>query len=1180
MAEATVSPLSSDREILAQLNYNAAQNATAINVNKQISGQINSLNMNIGKVNAGINRMDANLVQISNFQKSTNMNIGKVAAAVDRLGNTFKDALAENKKGQLNSSTMTAKMNILAKKQEETNQILQNILTTVGSGSRYDAVENKLESKDATTSLASMATSLTSIDETLKRIERGTGGGGNSPTPPAPQQSSGWMRMMQYLLGPAAMVGGNYMLSNNTDMNSGTRAAGYTAGALGGGVTGAQIGARFGGLPGAAIGAGVGSIAGVTQSALFDTALHQQYGRSMGVSYSSAEEAQRKKQFLEQTKGTKFTYGGGKYYIDGYEVSKESFDAGVQQIKNAGGQPNINGREMPSGNISGFNFNANMSRASSATSASYTSSSVVSSSAPSNTIPYFPTAGASTGIGSMFNTRDVLEQQQAKIEERSKGMTAGDIVYEAADILYKAGNIRFEASSIQFMGAIGSAGGGGAGGGPGGPGSGSNYSGPGGGENYSSSGGPALSGEAKAAFDAIQSGKAQSYAGSQSSPFSGLSRAELQNAGMRRVEGRGPGGGTTYEALPLSPDEAKNAILNQGQRSGSAREAAEKYLGRKMSDEEYDYLIRATHAEAGAGKTADPKEQAMIMGSILNRARGMGENGVIKALTAKNQFQAVTGTKYNPGPSANFAKGPDGKRLASIEGAAVDYLPNVSPDQKNFTAASSAAYGAGTNIGYRDNMLAQGGSVVGGSVFNTGAPEKLQAVDDKSHDILKSRLQSGDIAPGSAVAIANSMGLNNKLGREQNLAKILSGKGSGGVTGNVADVFKGMDPNTIIDKSSDIWDSVHPDLKKYKNEVLGGNKSGTGKISLGAIMAADAVFRQAEKDGVKMKVAVGGGSNMHSKNHGALASGIGESIDVKPVDGWSSVAQAERYGIIAGKAGANRVGIPTDWHGLHIQNSMPKSLGGSGAPDMTWGYGPQKGRYGAGSDFRQQWLQGDIRKPDPMTATAAATGMSAIPTPTGTSVLGGTMPSIGYGNFKTPKIENIFEGANSPLASVGSYDQNSVQAQAYVDKMKALYSPYRSAPSNTKDTLAKYWAGNAAISREDATTLYGDPQIADIPGFTGVEAPMTNPIAGYENKPDTVASSNAAAIARTESLRREQARIRAAKQEQKKKSDDRITQAIQNRESPEPKNPTATRRQLDSVLVRHNDWWKQWSATA
>ena len=110
----------------------------------------------------------------------------------------------------------------------------------------------------------------------------------------------------------------------------------------------------------------------------------------------------------------------------------------------------------------------------------------------------------------------------------------------------------------------------------------------------------------------------------------------------------------------------------------------------------------------------------MIMASVLNRAR-TDQGGIMAALTAKNQFQSVTGTAKAPGPSEHYLKGPEAERLKSIEGA-TKLLENISRQQKNFTAASAAAYGPGTNIGYRDKMLAAGGTVVGGSVFQTAPP--------------------------------------------------------------------------------------------------------------------------------------------------------------------------------------------------------------------------------------------------------------------------------------------------------------------------------------------------------------------------------------------------------------------------------------------------------------------------
>jgi hypothetical protein len=149
-----------------------------------------------------------------------------------------------------------------------------------------------------------------------------------------------------------------------------------------------------------------------------------------------------------------------------------------------------------------------------------------------------------------------------------------------------------------------------------------------------------------------------------------------------------------------------------------SRAQAEQYLGKKMSDAEFSALIKATHAESAAGKKASQQEQAMIMASILNRAR-TDQGGIMGALYAKNQFQAVTGTATNRNqPSLEYLKGPAGERLKSIEGAAA-LLSGVSKSQKDFTAANAGAYGPGTNIGYRNQMLKEGGVIVGDTVFRT-----------------------------------------------------------------------------------------------------------------------------------------------------------------------------------------------------------------------------------------------------------------------------------------------------------------------------------------------------------------------------------------------------------------------------------------------------------------------------
>jgi hypothetical protein len=183
------------------------------------------------------------------------------------------------------------------------------------------------------------------------------------------------------------------------------------------------------------------------------------------------------------------------------------------------------------------------------------------------------------------------------------------------------------------------------------------------------------------------------------------------------------GGGLAAGGMAASYFGNKQEVVPNTSYSGQEKDAklsAEKYLGRQMDDKEWKELVNATHAEAGQ---KNQTEVAMVMATMLNRAREKNKS-VSDILREKSQFQSVTGTSANGNaPSQNFVQGPGEKRAEQIYGAATKILQQVDKNQKNFTAASAGAYGAGTNIGYRDKMIAAGGSTVGASVFNTAAPK-------------------------------------------------------------------------------------------------------------------------------------------------------------------------------------------------------------------------------------------------------------------------------------------------------------------------------------------------------------------------------------------------------------------------------------------------------------------------
>ena len=158
----------------------------------------------------------------------------------------------------------------------------------------------------------------------------------------------------------------------------------------------------------------------------------------------------------------------------------------------------------------------------------------------------------------------------------------------------------------------------------------------------------------------------------------------------------------------------QSQILNKGE---EGRLAAENYLGSAIEQTDWEMLVRATYAES----TSNPEEQAAVMSVMLNRVKSKKYPNSIKGvLNAPNQFQAVTGTSNDPGPSSMFLSFGD-KDMASFESSAAPLLNNfLKQDWLNFTAADPAAYGAGTNKNFmKDVSSAQGSMQIGGTLFGT-----------------------------------------------------------------------------------------------------------------------------------------------------------------------------------------------------------------------------------------------------------------------------------------------------------------------------------------------------------------------------------------------------------------------------------------------------------------------------
>lgn len=198
----------------------------------------------------------------------------------------------------------------------------------------------------------------------------------------------------------------------------------------------------------------------------------------------------------------------------------------------------------------------------------------------------------------------------------------------------------------------------------------------------------------------------------------------------------------------------------------SARNSAEKYLGRSMSDTEWDELIRATSAESGAKSNLE--EQARIMATILNRARDANET-IPETLRKKNAFQAVTGTEKSPGPSKQFTEGPSDERKNDIMSAAENILPDVPKQQKHFAAADPNAYKEGTNPKFKDSLK---GGQSGGTVFEVPMPEKRTASPVK--DMVITSEQGKRISPNTG-ELQDHKGIDIRGGEGQDVLTVAKG---------------------------------------------------------------------------------------------------------------------------------------------------------------------------------------------------------------------------------------------------------------------------------------------------------------------------------------------------------------------------------------------------------------------
>ena len=291
-----------------------------------------------------------------------------------------------------------------------------------------------------------------------------------------------------------------------------------------------------------------------------------------------------------------------------------------------------------------------------------------------------------------------------------------------------------------------------------------------------------------------------------------------------------------------------------------AKRQAEAYLGKPISDEDFDMLVKATYAESSI--RSNLAENAMISGSILNRARTLGS--IPEALNVKNAFQSVTGKPGEREPSDRFVQGP-GKKRADTIFSAMDALPRVPREQKDFTSALPGAYTKGTKISYLEEMKkSPTAQRYGDSQFRTMlmAPPTQMARNEPPAPALQRVAQS--VLPGTPSAQAQTSALTpsradralsalnaiNPIGTAQAAE---TNKPQAAPKGPYPDVMKNPEYNPMVEPTI-MPSTIDPGRKLSNAEVL--------KRAAGSLVGAGVVNY------------FGGLGNLAMTPHKAIAAGV------------------------------------------------------------------------------------------------------------------------------------------------------------------------------------------------------------------------------------------------------------------------------------------------------------------
>lgn len=151
--------------------------------------------------------------------------------------------------------------------------------------------------------------------------------------------------------------------------------------------------------------------------------------------------------------------------------------------------------------------------------------------------------------------------------------------------------------------------------------------------------------------------------------------------------------------------------------TGNARSQVDSFLGRAVTDKEYDALLKGVSAEA----SGDAKERAAVASVILNRAK-LANSSIIDVLNSAGQFQAITGPKGDNG-TVDKPWSKNATKIASgVENAIAE---NLNTTTSGLTGFASTNPGAWKDVGGEERMnkylAGLNGPTIGQTKFSSGS---------------------------------------------------------------------------------------------------------------------------------------------------------------------------------------------------------------------------------------------------------------------------------------------------------------------------------------------------------------------------------------------------------------------------------------------------------------------------